>query len=63
MKAIQWCDCQVKCTEDTEGTFTCAAHIAEGRTFQCPYMNPENRKQAEYPCNDYRKAKEFNNEQ
>jgi hypothetical protein len=32
----QWCDCQMKCKEDTENTFTCCAHLEEGMAFQCP---------------------------
>jgi len=33
----QWCDCQVKCVEDTEDTWTCTAHLAEGRAMECHF--------------------------
>lgn len=32
----QWCDCQIKCTEDTEDTFTCCANLVEGPAFPMP---------------------------
>lgn len=31
----KWCACQMKCIEDTSATWTCTAHLAEGRAGQC----------------------------
>lgn len=31
----KWCDCQLKCAEDNENTWTCCAHLAEGIAVQC----------------------------
>ena len=34
-KVRKWCACQMKCKEDNDMTWTCTAHLAEGRAFQC----------------------------
>ena len=31
----RWCDCQMKCKEDTKDTWTCGAHLADGLVFIC----------------------------
>jgi len=48
----QWCHWQVKAHEDTSVTWTCAAHLCEGRAFECPYRDMEHAKQDPYPCVD-----------
>lgn len=50
---LLWCKQQIMCVEG----ITCAAHMAEGRAFACPYTNNEDRKKAEYPCGDYEPTK------
>jgi len=37
----QFCECQTKCKEDTEDTWTCCAHMQEGRVFQCPFSTAD----------------------
>lgn len=49
----QWCYWQIKCKEDSQDTFTCTAHLADGRVFQCPYSDLDDRTKMEYPCSDY----------
>lgn len=51
--AKKWCEHQTKCVEDTEETFTCTAHMAEARAFQCPYKNTADRVSRKYPCPDF----------
>lgn len=51
---ILWCDYQ---EQDDEGIY-CTAHVAEARIFNCPYKDIEVRRNAKYPCSDYRKPKE-----
>ena len=31
----RFCECQMKCKEDTDETWTCTAHLAEGHVFTC----------------------------
>jgi hypothetical protein len=33
----KFCRCQLKCKEDTPQTWTCCAHLAEGRAEQCHF--------------------------
>ena len=33
----QFCDYQIKCKEDTDDTWTCAAHLADGWAHQCSF--------------------------
>jgi len=59
-----FCICQVICKEDYDKnhnliSFTCAAHLAEGRAFACRYKSAQERIDAEnvpnsYPCSDFR---------
>ncbi|MCK5605411.1 hypothetical protein KAR91_26200 [Candidatus Pacearchaeota archaeon] len=37
----KFCEDQVKCKEDNEDTWTCAAHLADGHAFQCPRKSAE----------------------
>lgn len=42
-------------TREADGTgsdTTCAAHLADGRAFECPYGDLEEAKSVEYPCVD-----------
>ena len=71
----QWCDYQHKCKEDTEDTWTCIAHMAEGRAFQCPYtkehIHPDARNKPVFlnsegwdgVCQDYKPFTEGKNEE
>jgi hypothetical protein len=34
-KVRKWCNCQVKCREDTPYTWTCTIHLAEGHSYPC----------------------------
>lgn len=47
---VRWCKKQM---EDTKKRLICAAHLADGRAFECPYKNAEQRDAADYPCADY----------
>lgn len=53
MEGRKWCVWQ---DEDNEGVY-CTAHIHEDRVLNCPYKNLEERKRANYPCQDYRPMK------
>lgn len=51
-----FCDCHVS-TREKDGTgsdTTCAAHLADGRAFECPYRSFVDAKSADYPCEDAR---------
>ncbi len=48
----KFCECQMKCKEDTEDTWTCAAHLDSGRAFECPYESLADAKTRPYPCAD-----------
>jgi len=53
----KFCEYQVKCKEDTKSTFTCTAHMYEGRVFKCPYKSFTEAKHRDvelgkYPCED-----------
>ncbi len=59
----KFCEDHIKCKEDTEDTWTCTAHLDEGRTFKCPYVETDIKvidgrsvpvKENGYPCIDYR---------
>lgn len=58
--ADQWCDWQVKAMEDVgePDSWTCAAHLNEGRAFQCPYKNMDDAKNRQYQCVDAEPVKE-----
>lgn len=43
---------------DKDNYIICLAHLAEGRVFDCPYENNEERIKAEYPCSDYKELKD-----
>ena len=54
----KWCNNQHICEEDKDkGTFTCLAHLAEGRVLQCSYKDKDARKKAQYPCSDFEEIK------
>ena len=56
-----WCAEQTICDEDiAAGSFTCTAHLADGRAFVCPYASAEDRAKAEHPCQDYSPAHKTN---
>lgn len=44
-----WCEQQML---DEKGVIMCTAHLAEGRVFDCPYNDNEERLKAKYPCSD-----------
>lgn len=44
-----WCECIVK----GEGEMLCAAHLADGRVFRCPYVDCESRETSYDFCVDY----------
>jgi hypothetical protein len=46
-----WCDNQML---DENNIIICVAHLAEGRVFDCPYKNNDERLNAHYPCSDYK---------
>lgn len=48
----RFCEYQVKCAEDTDGTWTCSAHMAEGRAMGCIFLSLKAAKSAPYPCVD-----------
>lgn len=48
----QFCESQIKAKEDTPYTWTCAAHLAEGRAHECHYKNFAASKSGQYPCMD-----------
>lgn len=54
-EGMRWCKKQM---EDTEKRLICAAHLAEGRAFECPYKNADEREKADYPCTDYKRIAE-----
>jgi len=35
----QYCYWQCKCSDDTKDSWTCQAHLAEGRAFKCSYSS------------------------
>ena len=47
-----WCDHQMLLNDGVE--IGCAAHLAEGRLFDCPYQSNEERMNSLYPCSDYK---------
>lgn len=50
---LKWCKWHVECREDVgQGTWTCTAHLAEGRAIVCPYENMADAKSEPYPCVD-----------
>lgn len=38
--------------DGTQKSWTCMAHLAEGRAFGCAYTSLENAKEQQYPCMD-----------
>ncbi len=50
----KFCPEQRKCTEDTDSTWSCLAHLAEGRVRQCPYKDYADSQNQQYPCVDAR---------
>ena len=52
MSKEKFCPEQIKCKEDTEDTWSCTAHLAEGRCLQCPFESYEDSQDREYPCVD-----------
>ncbi len=48
----RFCPEQMKCKEDTDDTWSCRAHMAEGSVRQCPYKSYEDSQEGEYPCAD-----------
>ncbi len=52
MSKEKFCPEQIKCKEDTEDTWSCTAHLAEGRCMQCPFGSYEDSQDREYPCVD-----------
>ncbi len=48
----KFCPEQTKCKEDTEDTWTCIAHWAEGHIRECPYDNYTESQEGKYPCID-----------
>lgn len=50
----KWCYWHIKTKEDTKDTWTCTAHMGDGRAFECPYKSPEDSQDREYPCEDYK---------
>lgn len=52
-----FCEHQVKCKEDTNQTFSCTAHMYEGRVFECPYNSFFEAKHGQYPCEDAKEVK------
>lgn len=49
-----WCEQQML---DEKGIIMCTAHLAEGRVFDCPYNDNEERLKSKYPCVDYKEEK------
>lgn len=53
----KFCYYHVECKEDIENdTWTCSAHLDEGRAFQCPYNCFKDAKSGKYPCVDCEKS-------
>jgi len=48
----KFCEWQTKCVEDTDDTWTCCAHLHEGRANTCPYDSLAQAKRGQYPCVD-----------
>lgn len=48
----KFCPEQTKCKEDTDDTWTCLAHMAEGRVRECPYDSYVDSQKGKYPCVD-----------
>lgn len=49
----KWCEYQTKCVEDTEpGSWTCTAHLDEGRAMQCHKKNMRDAKKEPGMCVD-----------
>jgi len=48
----KFCEYQWKCKEDTYETWTCTAHLEEGRAFQCPMKDMVDAKTAPGRCED-----------
>lgn len=48
----KFCECQTKCKEDTENTWSCCAHMDSGRVFECPYDSLKDAKTPPCPCVD-----------
>ena len=58
----KFCSCQMKCEEDTGDTWTCTAHMVEGRVDECPYKDFKDSQKGKYPCVDVTMDREeFNN--
>jgi len=47
-----FCAYHIATKENPNGT-DCAAHLAEGQCFECPFDSPEHAQTARYPCVDY----------
>ena len=50
----KFCPEQIKCKEDTDKTWSCTAHMAEGRVRECPYKDYADSQKGKYPCADAR---------
>ncbi len=51
-----FCEYHVATKENPKGT-DCAAHLCEGRIFECPFTDPNHAQTAKYPCMDYEPPK------
>ncbi len=54
----RFCDCQIKCREDTDGTWTCTAHWGNNVIIQCKYISYKDSQKGEFPCIDARTYQE-----
>lgn len=58
-----WCYWQTKCVEDIEpDSWTCTAHMHEGRAFRCPKANMDAAQKWPGRCEDAKPTKEESDE-
>ena len=48
----RFCAYQIKCEDDNNDSFSCAAHLDTGLCFCCPYSSYADAKKRKYPCVD-----------
>ena len=59
----QFCEWQIKAKEDTDDTWTCCAHLAEGHVLQCPHRSLRQAQTRRYPCVDATPVKRTDSEE
>ena len=47
----KWCYWHIRVKDSNN--WNCAAHLSEGRVFDCPHKNSKNSQQGKYPCLDH----------